>query len=101
MALRPTIPAWREVKGIVATPTRQNLPLYGLRQPHFAAQGRTHPQHPAGTDALMAQGTYVLRMTSGSGAGGSGMDGNIRRRTTNMVAPQQVHSHGGRACTVA
>ena len=45
-----------------------------------------------GTGARMAWVAYVLRLTSGSGIGGSAMDGNILRRTITMGEPQQVHS---------
>ena len=37
----------------------------------------------------MARAAYALRLTSGSGIGGSAMDGNILRRTITMGAPQQ------------
>ena len=44
----------------------------------------------------MAWVAYVLRLTSGSGVGGSAMDGNILRRTITMGEPQQAHSNWGR-----
>ena len=44
----------------------------------------------------MAQAVYVPGLTSGSGMGGSAMDGNILRRTITMGEPQQVHSSRGR-----
>ena len=48
----------------------------------------------------MAQAAYVLGLTSGTGIGGSAMDGNILRRTITMGAPQQVHSSWGRGVGV-
>ena len=49
----------------------------------------------------MAWAAYVLRLTSGSGVGGSAMDGNILRPNINMGAPQQAHSNWGRGVGVA
>ena len=88
------------IQGVIATPVRQDAHFCGSHQPPLTPWGRTRPQHLQGTGALMAQAVYVPGLTSGSGMGGSAMDGTILRRTITMGEPQQVHSSWGRGVGV-
>jgi hypothetical protein len=100
MAIRPVSRPWRKFKGVIATPACQNTHFVGHLTRVSWREGEPIHSTQVGADARKAQATYVLRMTSDSGVGGSATHGNILLRTISTGAPQQVHSSCGRGVEI-